>query len=405
MLTVSESLHMFLTGQKNSRNSDLLDRVLKHGTDLEIQINVSAKGGELVDGTTSTYTDGINRWHSSRIPKDSFSEPHWKDYTLRFPLDKYVDSIGSTGWLWARRESLWCAFDFDSLTGHAEGVGITDRELARVRDTVSAVDYVEVRRSTGGNGLHLYVFAPPGTKTANHHEHAAVARAILSKLSEEVGFDLCQNVDACGTNTWIWSIRSTEENRGFELLKPATCNYPYDLGNWRDHLDVVNRSRPKVSIGANLKEQSLFDQLTSGSTRVTLQPEHIAVRDALADLGCSIWVNDYHLLQTHTCLLKRLKDHGPVEIKGVFETTSRGRTRTNLTVLCTLLATVAFECTALVRELLNIAHGTKTASLGPHATLTAPPNSRPLPVLLVAYPPRARVMSLQHSSKLPIAST
>lgn len=325
MLSVSESLRLFLGSQRNNgRNGDLIDRVLEHGTDLELQVNVSPAGGELVDGTISTYTDGVNRWHSFRVPKDSYSDPYFEDYKLRFPLDKHVESIGSTGWLWAKRESLWCAFDFDAITGHAEGVGIPEDELRRVREAVSHLDYVEVRRSTGGAGLHLYVFLPPGINTNNHHEHAAVARCVLSKISEEVGFDLTTAVDVCGANTWFWARRATDENQGFSLLKKATEEFPYDLSNWRDHVPVVSRSRPRVSIGVEGKEEDLFTQLTTAHKRVQLTAEHLAVRDALAQMGCSIWVNDHHLLQTHTVLLKRLQENGPVDIRGVFETNSPG---------------------------------------------------------------------------------
>ncbi len=93
MLTVSESLRIFLTQVRNACNADLIDRVLAHGTDLELQVNVSPVGGELVDGTTSTYTDGVERWHSFRIPKGAHADPTWSDYTLRYPLDKHADAI------------------------------------------------------------------------------------------------------------------------------------------------------------------------------------------------------------------------------------------------------------------------------------------------------------------------
>lgn len=324
MLSASESLRIFLGNQRNGRNQDLLDRVLAHGTDLELQVNVSPKGGELVDGTISTFSDGIDRWHSFRIPKDSYSDPYWKDFTLRYPLDKHVDAIGSTGWLWAKRQSLWVAFDFDSVTGHAEGVGISDQELLRVKQAVQQLDYVEVRRSTGGSGLHLYVFLPPGIQTANHHEHAAVARCILSRISEDVGFDLQASVDACGANTWVWARRANDDNQGFSLLKKATCDFPHDLNNWRDHIAVISRSRPRVSIGIPDREEDIFNQLACAHRRVPLDETHTAIRDRLASMGCAIWVQDHGLLQTHTALLKRIMEEGMIEVKGVFETSSPG---------------------------------------------------------------------------------
>ena len=43
-----------------------------------------------------------------------------------------------TGWDWQARRSRWLAFDFDSLTGHAKGVGISDEELEKVKQAAEA---------------------------------------------------------------------------------------------------------------------------------------------------------------------------------------------------------------------------------------------------------------------------
>ena len=58
------------------------------------------------------------------------------------------------------------------------------------------IPWVTVRKSTGGNGIHLYVFLPD-VPTANHTEHAALARAVLGQMSALVGFDFKAKVDAC----------------------------------------------------------------------------------------------------------------------------------------------------------------------------------------------------------------
>jgi hypothetical protein len=55
------------------------------------------------------------------------------------------------------KRSRWVGFDFDSITGHAAGVGVSDDELKVICDKAKSLPYVEVRKSTGGNGLHLYV--------------------------------------------------------------------------------------------------------------------------------------------------------------------------------------------------------------------------------------------------------
>lgn len=63
---------------------------------------------------------------------------------------------------------------------------------------------MEVRRSTGGGGIHLYVYsADDGISTDNHTEHAALARCVLGMMSSGTGFDFASQIDACGHVTWV----------------------------------------------------------------------------------------------------------------------------------------------------------------------------------------------------------
>lgn len=323
MLLASESIRLWLKTQLRPGNQDLLERVIEAGTDLELQVNVSPLGGEPVEGKPSSYTNGIDEWFSFRVPKGAATNsPHWKDYLLRYNLAERVDAIGCTGWNWKRKVSQWVGFDFDSIVGHAAGVGISNAQLDEIRTAVQALPYVEVRKSTGGLGLHLYVHLDD-IPCENHTEHAAIARCVLAKMSEQVNMDLLQHVDACGGNMWIASRRATAENNGLGLMKRATCKFTELPENWRDHAAVVTRSRPRVSVsGVDATEEDIFTQLTSSHRRVPLDDSHLAVRARLADLGCAVWVQDHYLLQTHTRLLKRV--HEEMELKGVFETSSPG---------------------------------------------------------------------------------
>lgn len=91
------------------------------------------------------------------MPKKADSEPEFHDYNLDWPLDNHAEGIGSTGWDWVDRRSRWVGFDFDSISGHARGVGIDDEALEIVKQKATSLPYIEVRKSTGGKGLHLYV--------------------------------------------------------------------------------------------------------------------------------------------------------------------------------------------------------------------------------------------------------
>lgn len=335
MPLVSECIINFLRAQRVTHpGQDLLDRYLEHGVALETQVNVAAGNGEPVAGKRATWTNGTDEWWNLRIPKGAMNDPVFNDYRLSWPLELHAEGIGSTGWHWRDRVSLWVAFDFDSLLSHAKGVGISKADLLEVRRKASELPYVETRTSTGGKGLHLYVYLDQ-IPTANHTEHAALARCILGMMSTEAGYDFARQIDCCGSIMWVWHRKMTPENQGLSLLKPATKVLTLaDLPeNWKDHVDVVSRKRSKVRLdGIDTDSQDPFDQLTSARPTISLDATHKATIDELARSGFStVWIPDYHLCQTHTVALKGLMEDPQVcaefGLKGVFDTTSSGRDR------------------------------------------------------------------------------
>ena len=326
-MKVTKSIVAFLTSKRDTHNGqDLLDFYLAH-PGLETQVNVAAGNGRPVEGKRSTYTDGLNDWWSIRIPKKADSDPEWNDYDLKWPLELHAEAIGSTGWDWQQRRSLYVGFDFDAIAGHAKGVGITDDKLEEVREAAKALPWVQVRRSTGGAGLHLYVFFEgKGIPTDNHTEHAALGRCILGLMSAETGFNFAAQIDACGGNMWLWHRKSNAENRGLELVKPAE---PFPISkvpvNWKDHVAVVTRRASKVH--PNGIEESVldtFEALTSAHRVVPLEEIHKEHIDAMVNMGfVASWVGDHHMLQAHTMGFKRLLEK--FEIVGPYDTISGGK--------------------------------------------------------------------------------
>jgi len=325
---VLPTLVEFLRQQRDNHNcKDLLDFYLQFDGALETQLNVAAGNGHPVQGRTSTYEDDTgNEWWNIRIPRQADSEPNWDDYDLKWPIELHAEAIGSTGWDWRARVSRYIGFDFDAIAGHAQGVGVSDDALDRVRQAAQDLPYVTTRRSTGGAGLHLYaVFADP-VPTANHTEHAALARAVLGMMSHEAGFDFGGQIDACGGNMWIWHRKSNKENQGLALIKagePLAC-VP---SNWRDHLDVVSRKRAKIKLaGINDQDEGGFDTLTSAHRAIPLDEGHHAHIAALERAGCCcVWVQDHHLLQTHTVGFRQIADDPQFAIKGLYKTNSNGK--------------------------------------------------------------------------------
>ncbi len=335
MPKTSEAIRRFLESKRDSHSGvDLLDRILVHIDGLELQVNVAAGNGEPVDGKRGTYSDGVNSWFNLRIPhKANTDTPEWQDYSMAYPLELHADGIGSTGWDWKAKRSRYVAFDFDSIVGHAQGIGITDEDLARVRRAAQAVPYVETRLSTGGKGLHLYVwFNGDGIPTNNHTEHAALARCVLGMLSSEATFDFASHIDACGHIMWFWHRKMTAENKGLSLIKAAERKLTAaDLPlNWRDHIEVVSRKRTKVRVnGVDDKTETAFDTLNSARQTIPLDAQHRKLIEALGNSGFSaIWVSDHHLLQTHTKALENLintpETRTELRLVGQFRTLSEG---------------------------------------------------------------------------------
>lgn len=336
MPKVTEAIVSFLqakVAKGEHQGPDLIERFQDYGCDMEVQVNVAAGKGEPVHGKRSTYssTDGTDQWFNFRIPKGAYDEPFFNDFELRFVLDIHCDGIGSTGWDWKARRSRWVGFDFDAIVGHAEGVGVSTDELDRVREAAQALPYVEVRKSTGGSGLHLYVIFEDGDAfdTKNHNEHAALARCILGVMSRDAGFSFDTAVDGCGGNMWLWH-RKSAGTEGLKLKKAAESVFEAGKlpSDWRSHLPVVSGKRQKVHLpgNENQSEEDLFNELASAHRQIDTDAKHKAHMEFIASQGITCnWVNDHKCVQTHTIGFKRLFDNKEEwGIQGVFATNSKG---------------------------------------------------------------------------------
>ena len=314
---------------ESHKHPTVFKRWLSNFRELETQLMCDDKG-EPIEGTKK-FTDGDQTWGPIRWPyKAETDHPEWYDRQRQFLFDDHLLAIGSTGWNWERKESWWLGFDFDSITGHAENVGVKDAELEAV--VRSAPDYVDVVRSTRGSGKHLYIFFDQNNapKTNNHDEHSALARAFLQKMAMDVNFDFDTRMDVCGMILWIWH-RNMSEN-GFELVRESKSNLSADdvPANWRDHLDMIGRGRSKVRVRGWAGGQQLdgedVDASTKVSAEVPLDATHKKLLNDLEGTGYSVyWVADHHLLQTHTRALLEVYEQweeagGPM--RGPFNTNS-----------------------------------------------------------------------------------
>jgi hypothetical protein len=304
--------------------------------DMECQVNVAQDGGERVDGEFKgrrwqAWSDGMQTWKSFRIPYNANTDPKYEDRPISFDLEMHAEGIGMTGWNWADRQSAWVGYDFDAIIGHSERheKKLTDVELAAVQKAVWDLDWVTVRKSTGGRGLHLYVFLP-NVPTSNHNEHAALARAILGKMSALTGFDFHSKVDACGGNMWVWHRKLLKAPEGLKLIKEGGVLQDIP-NNWEDHVQVIsgrrNRPQPKFVVDqgdGNLEDA--FDEVTSRRSAIPIDKQHEKLIRWLEEHKSQwAWDQDSKMLTVHTYDLKQA--HEELNFKGIFETVSKGRER------------------------------------------------------------------------------
>lgn len=334
----STAVKNFLTEQAKS-HTHISDFVNHLTPGLELQINAAQDGGEEIDKmmvsgrSYKRFTDGITEWGMKRIPRNAGTEPVDNDFPLRWNLEEHAEGIGLTGWDWQRRRSLWVAFDFDSIVGHKGPNTLTDEELADVKKQAGDIPWVTIRRSTSGRGLHLYVYVADfedgewkgGVNTENHNEHAALARAILGKMSAMTDFDFQARVDACGGNMWIWHRKMLGTN-GFELVKQGEVLYNHPP-NWKDHLQVVKGHKKRARaryVDPDVTDS--YEELIGAHSKIKLDSEHKKLISHLDDTGALYWWDsDRHMLVCHTYDL--YEAHKALEMRGIFETVAQGAQR------------------------------------------------------------------------------
>lgn len=291
-----------------------------YNPNMEVQVNVIPGPNREVKekGKGIIWSNEEDSWSAFRIPFNAKKDAHYADNIQSWPLYKYAEGIGLTGWDYVNKCSLWVGFDFDSILGHAKG--LDDNELDKVRDAIKSIPYGTLRRSKGGKGFHLYIHFARPIPTANHTEHACLAKFILSQLSGLIGFDFNEKADKAGGVLWIWHRKGSKSLKSFEVIKEGKLldNVP---DTWRSF------ELPAKKRANNFNSEQLDDLLTK-TKRVHLDDDHRKLLQWFANRKTLWWWDaELEMLVCHT---KDLEDaHGELKCRGIFETISTGRDRPN----------------------------------------------------------------------------
>lgn len=263
-------------------------------------------------------------WSNHRWPYKAGTAPQYHEKKLTYDPEKRIQRVGSTWWDYENQESVAIGIDIDAVdSGHAAGTNQLDEfALGQVVAKLSRLDYITLVRSTGGRGVHGYVFFDPDNrpKTANHNEHTQVALAVLEKIREDIGLDLVQEkiVDVKGVILWLWADSSGPDHPGFSVIQEATCDLSADdIPHW----DRLTSTTSKVN-----NERHDYQQCD-------LEQEHIEILSELEDIGFQYrWIEEHNMAHTHTIALKTLHERRKNEgrpLRGFFETVSSGSSEIN----------------------------------------------------------------------------
>lgn len=296
--------------------------------DMEVQVNVALDNGEAIEKEYKGHKYPAYVWPDGqtgsplRIPRNASKEPEYTDCEISFDMNVHVEAVGMTGWDWRNKLSRWVVFDFDAITGHSSQhtKKLSKDELKEIETKLAQIPYVTIRKSTGGAGLHIYIFLEP-VPTETHTEHAAVARSIIGMLASEVDLPLTAQVDVCGGNMWVWHRKMKDV--GLHLVKQGTELAKVPL-NWKEHISVV-RGKSQRAMPSFISEQQRqsFEQLCGRRSLTKLDEGHKALLEYLqAKEYAWYWDADYNMLVTHTYALKMaFKD---LRLKGVYDTLAEG---------------------------------------------------------------------------------
>ena len=303
--------------------------------DLESQYLVHP-GSNPVDEGGNSWTDGSETWSNHRWPHKAGTNPKYNDRQLTFSPGTHIKRFGSTWWDFRKKRSIAVALDIDLEGEHAESTTtVTSAKLEELVDMLQTLDYITLVRSSGGCGVHIYSFFDKTDLpvSENHNEHAQVAKALVSKISADLGYNLIQHMDAVGVVFWLWSCDSPEEHRGYQLIQEQTRSLgSKDLKEYMN-IDLAGPNQ-KIKVTGYTDSGDKVENVENGGGYKTypLEPAHSAVLKELEDMGFSfIWQPSHNMAHTHTVAIKLLCEKLAKEgrpLAGVFTTVSGGTDKT-----------------------------------------------------------------------------
>ena len=218
------------------------------------------------------------------------------------PGSKLV-AFGTGFWNWVTKVLHTVGIDIDTDDTHANG--LSGGAFGAALEAVHRVPWWQVRRSSGGKGLHVFPKFSQPVSAATRAEASALAQAVLTLASREANFDFKAAKDCAGGNFWIY--KSDAGAGAYEVIKEATTALdPDDLPpGWRE---AKHASKNKINYAP---------------ANTPLSADHLKIEKDLQALECSlIYRHDLGCYHIHTHALQKAHElHG---YRGYFESDSTG---------------------------------------------------------------------------------
>lgn len=165
-----------------------------------------------VEGDDDALDRWANQWpfraspHDMRIPKDGDGKndgPTDNDGPIDFH-PALIDCFGTSFWNWRRRVTEGCGIDFDY--GHG-GRALDDSGIAQVDEWAKGLAYVQNATSKGGRGRHWLIRLKNPLPAKVRAEHSENCKAIIRRVSADLGVNLRDYYCSAGGILYLWSRR------------------------------------------------------------------------------------------------------------------------------------------------------------------------------------------------------
>lgn len=220
-------------------------------------------------------------------------------YSLQF-----ASRVGTSGHNYQNGTADFATFEFDLQSADGHTKGLTPEQLQHVQDRLARSPHVEIRRSTGGKGLHCRVKLQTPYPVSTPQEYRSLCRFVLHEISKDTDLNL-DKYPVCAVGSILWIYTHEPRPDSFKLLQSSS--EPFEVpSDWQPPVQRKYRTGKGDFVEVEDEHLEILEWLESN-----LYP----VQPRTDDEGNTCY-------GTHTCGLEAI--HRLRKLRGTFATVSNG---------------------------------------------------------------------------------